>query len=614
MEVDEVCICELPPHLLAVVLQQAAEGSAAKLCALQRVCRAWREAAALAWCSITSLAVISPGGCFGSAPSLVDLSIGALSGVGDGDELRALCSCSPRLSSFMLSEVVLSPGVLATLLSTALVSLSLINSRCEASALSAVLRSGRLRILCLARTVVRNGKPLLSALRCATSLTVLDVGRAQLGSVLDSAAVSSLAAALPLLERLDLSGSESLTCIPLALLEHGRLRALILDDSALSGSATAAELDLAQNACFPALSTLSIAGCRGLRSAGIRALAYALGQGHVPFVELRASRLLDLEDADGARLLAALRLRGIEGGMDVDISTSGRLSALLFAELACQNSLTRLCASGLPQLTPAMLMSLAESGSLDRCAAIELADCEQLKGAAASFACARACVAAGIALRVLVLDGCWLDDADAITIAHACPLIDRMSLVGIPSLGDAGLSALVRRTALTSLTLGGRARWTPAALVGCSSLRSMRLVRCGRFDEGELCDVLTCSRGLVKLAVGACGSLTDDGLARLAAELPLLRSVALHAEDHPSLLGKSLHRFQALRSLTLRGCPSIQACSIVRLAASVPLLVELCIPHDLQCALFQNLPVRAEPDACEDRPWRPQPRLRMRSS
>jgi len=613
-EADPCLIAVLPEALLAEVLEMAAAGDAAQLCSLALVCKAWRDAVSLSWRSLCSISLVSPGGRLRPAASLTHLRVGPLAGLSSGLELQTLCRDS-LLLHLTLHESALAQPALASLLQPTLTSLDASGSRLDAVPLLCCLRRGRLLQLALSHVVLSpRTAPLPVAICRCTALTRLELGASsRLGCVLDATAVSLLASSLPLLQHLDVSGSEALTYIPLPVLRLARLRSLLLDDCALSGSATAAELELAHQdggTCFTSLSVLCLSGCRGLRSAGVRALAFALGRATAPVTQLRLGRMLDLEDADAARLISAARQRG-ESRLDLDVSGSGRLSSLFSAEM-CQHRLSNMRASGLSLFSADMLATVAASGALAGCSAIELADCERLGprlgGAAASCAIEAACASAERALRTLVLDGCELDDDAAVSIAGACPHLDTLSLVGVPGLGDVGLGALARLPALTSLTLGGRARWTPVALSGCGPLRSLRVVRCGRLNEADLVEVAAAAgASLRRLCIAACGALTDDGLARLASLLPQLRSLSLHAEDHPSLRGASLHRFVALRSLTLRGCPAIEVAGIQRLLASVPDLAELSLPHDLHTKVC--VPLRAEPEL--ENGWRPRPRLRL---
>jgi hypothetical protein len=247
---------------------------------------------------------------------------------------------------------------------------------------------------------------------------------------------------------------------------------------------------------------------------------------------------------------------------------------------------------------------------------LHLAECERLQRGgdeAAARAIAAACVGAGEKLRHLILDGCALDDEAAQAIAEACAGLQSLSLVGVPMLTDEGMRAFGKRMSLRALALGGRGGWTPAALDSFGSLISLCIVRCSRLDEAGLEALIAggSSASLQHLRVAACGSLTDAALARLAPRMPQLRSLSLHAEDHPMLKGVTLRHFRALRSLTLSACPSIDAAGIVALLVAAPGLVELGLPVCVSASL--SVPLRAE--AVEEltgseRPWRAAPRLR----
>ena len=615
---------ELPEALLLEVLSRVT-ADAAEWCCLALVCRSWHELVSRGpWPHLRSLKLLSPGGrCpLALASHVQTLQLGPLCGVGDGEELLSLPLHS--LTHLLAERTELSPLVQRALLSAPRLStLDLTGSRVDTGSLEAELGAAPLRSLTLAECGLRRstGWALLRALRSAVQLTHLDLRACGL-LPLSSDDVCELARSLPLLSYLDLSGAADLLYLPQSLLQLPSLATLRLEGCCgLSGAAVQAEVALPSHLpLLPSLFELVLNDCRGLRSEGLHALSLALQccpAGRPPMLRLGIAGLLDMDDADATSFLLSACARGEQCSLALDVSTSGRLSHR-FIEALSHVRLSELRASGLPRLDAGCLSRLAESGSLTGCHTLDLADCERLQprsgGEEAARAIAAACAAAGTSLRHLCVDGCALDDEAARSLAAACHNLESLSIVGVVLLSDAGMRAFGALQYLRSLALGGRGGWTPAALDSFCSLTSLRLARCSQLDEAGLEALIAggSAASLLHLRVAACGSLTDAALARLAPRLPRLRSLALHAEDHPMLRGLTLRHFRTLRRLTLTACPSIEAAGIVMLLVAAPDLVELGLPVFVSASL--SIPLRAEvPDADEknsDRPWRPTPRLR----
>ncbi len=627
-EAPSVSIDALPAALLACVLRRVTQ-DVSEFVRLALVCRAWRDAVLggkhAGWTQLRTLHLAAPGGrCpYVLAPQLEALTVTADSGLECGNELCALRG-APLRRLRLLGLKALAPQPLLALCSPLLLELDVSGSRVDGEALAAALRAcPALSELaadgCLLRRHTHAAllRELCAHGRCLTRLSLRGAG-----ICVDAAALDAVARASPLLRHLDVSGAESLACIPVAVLELRSLCALHCENTGLSDDALAAALEASQP-CLPSLTALSIAGCRGLRSAGIRALAAALRQRSdaPPMTLLRVANLLDLSNDAATDLLRATTRRGgrdaPRGPLALDVSCCGRLGEPFFTE-CCAVSLLELCVSGLPLLSAPMLSSLASSGALHGLTVLELADCERLQPRlgrnAASEAIAAAASAAGSALRRLVLDACALDDAAAAAIAAACPSLSSLSLVGVTGITDASLKMLAAScTSLHTLAIGGtRARWAPASIGAFRDLRALRLMRCSKLDDDSLPAAVRCSPGLRSLTLAAGGGVTDAGLAKLACAAPHLRELALHAEDHPALRGESLRLFTRLRELTLHGCPFIIVDGVVRLLVACPQLLLLCLPLDLHLALAQRTPVRVVPEAAPDsRAWRPPPLLRL---
>ena len=436
--------------------------------------------------------------------------------------------------------------------------------------------------------------------------------------LLTEAGLEDLALASPALTHLDVSGAEELCRVPEAVTSLRHLRELHAQDCGLRNHAFAPPPD--GGAFFPALEALSLCGCRALGDAGINALASLLkrpaDEPPAPLSRLRLARLLDLGDAPAAALLRARPAPTLA----LDVRCCGRLGDAFFAA-CCDARLCELRASGLPRLTPALLLSLARSGALRDARTLELDDCEALQrgGDDAAAAVAAAAAAAGAALERLSLDGCVLHDAGAASVADACPQLRHLSLVGVSGLGDEGLSALARSCAsLHSLVVGGsRGRWTDAALSAFCGLRTLRIVRRSSLYEAELADAVRGSGlHLRSVALAACGGVTDASLAALAQAAPELRSLTLTACDHRDLRGAPLRCFKRLRTLVVSSCPALECGSLVHALVACPELLRMHVPGWLRLQLADRVPVRPplEDEEGADggaRPWRPRPLLHL---
>jgi hypothetical protein len=453
---------------------------------------------------------------------------------------------------------------------------------------------------------------------CAHNLSRLSLAGA--GALLDDAALAAIAAASPRLAALDVSGAAGVRTIPAAVLALPCLRELRADDCGLCDAAFAA-LPGDGAPCLPALTCLSLGGCRGLHDAGVRALVAALRacDAPPPLTCLRVPRLLDLCDDAAAALLCA---RASSTALTLDVTGCGRLADAFFAA-CCALQLRELCAAGLPRLSPTLLSQLAASDALRSCEVLVLDDCEALQrgGSAAAAAVAAAACAAGVALRRLSLDACALDDDGADAVAAACPALRELSLVGVAGVGDAGLAAFAAGCPqLRSLAVGGaRGGWGARSLRAFAHLTSLRIARRGALYDEDLADVLPAGGvvALQHLTLAACGGVTDAGLASLARAAPQLRSLTLTACDNTALRGATLRSFRSLRLLTLSGCPELRYACLQHVLVACSQLVLLRLPAELRLQLGDCMPVRApiedEEEKGEDAaaPWRAPHLLRL---
>jgi hypothetical protein len=615
----------LPRPLLAAVLLLSADGDAAGFVRCAAVCRDLRALVRGGgpWPQLTALLVASPGGrcpfsLAARAGSLQRLSVHADSGVGAGDELLVLRD-APLRQLELHGLVELSRATLLALCAPTLATLDIGKSRADAETLAAALdRCPKLRELsadsCAHGGRASHAAALFRRLR-SHALTRLSL-RYSCCSTLDEATLTAIALASPALAYLDVCGAEALRRVPgeVAALRH--LRELHAQDCGLSNTGFAAPSD--DNATFfPALTALSLSGCRGLGDAGITNLAALLHCGddaRPPLSRLRLARLLDLADAPAAALLRARPAPLLA----LDVRCCGRLGKAFFA--TCRETrFAELRASGLPRLTPAMLLALAESGALRLTRLLELDDCEALQrgGDDAAAAVAAAACAAGDSLQRLSLDGCVLQDAGAVLVADACTRLEHLSLIGVSGLGDAGLTALARGcVALRSLTVGGsRGRWSDATLSAFTSLHTLRIARRNDLYDAELADAVRgCGANLRSVALAACGGVSDASLAALAQAAPGLRSLTLTACDHRDLRGAPLRCFPRLRTLVVTSCPALECGSLVHAMVACPDLLRMHLPGWLRLQLAGRVPVRSPPDdeACSEvQPWRPQHMLHL---
>jgi hypothetical protein len=658
---DACTLASLPRQLLSLVLLRACGGELGALLRCGAVCRDWRALVRSGgpWpAGLASLRVAAPGGrcpfaqAARAAPQLLSLTVLPDSGVAEGVELRALCG-APLRALALRGLTALAPAPLLALCSASLTDLDVSGSRVDAATLAAALalcpRLEELRAddcplgafasaaclrCCKHAALTRDnacarapterracgrqrasGAALLREL-CAHNLSRLSLAGA--GALLDDAALGAIAAASPRLTYLDASGAVGVRTIPAAVLALPCLRELHADDCGLCDAAfTALPQDGAP--CLPALTALSLGGCRGLRDTGMRALAAALSalDAPPPLACLRVPRLLDLSDEAGAALLRARA----SSTLTLDVAGCGRLADVFFAA-CCRLQLRELCAAGLPRLSPELLSRLAASGALRTCAVLMLDDCETLQrgGSEAAVAVAAAACAAGAALHRLSLDACALDDAGAAAVAAACPALQELSLVGVAGVGDAGLAAFAAGCPqLRSLAVGGaRGRWGAPSLRAFVHLASLRIARRGALYDEDLADVLPTGGdvALRHLTLAACGGVTDAGLALLARAAPQLRSLTLTACDNAALRGASLRAFRCLRSLTLSGCPELRCASLLHVLVACPQLALLRVPAELRLQLGGCMPVRAPPEDEEGKhadaaPWRPPHLLRL---
>ena len=611
----------LPRPLLAAVLLLSADGDLSGFARCAAVCRDLRALvrAGGPWPQLTALRVASPGGrcpfaLTARAGSLQRLTVLADSGVGAGDEMLVLRDAPLRqLTLHGLEE--LSRGTLLALCAPTLASLDISRSRADAETLAAALdRCPKLRELsadsCAHGGRASHAAALFRRLR-SHALTRLSLRYSC--ATLDEATLAAIALASPELAYLDVCGAEALRRVPGEVAALRSLRELHAQDCGLSNHAFAAPSD--GGTFFPALTALSLSGCRGLGDAGISSLASLLRRdARPPLSRLRLARLLDLADAPAAALLRARPAPLLA----LDVRCCGRLGEVFFA--ACRDTrFAELRASGLPRLTPAMLLALADSGALRMTRLLELDDCEALQrgGDDAAAAVAAAACAAGDALQRLSLDGCVLQDAGAVLVADACTHLEHLSLIGVSGLGDAGLTALARGCgALRSLAVGGsRGRWTDAALAAFTSLHTLRIARRSDLYDAELADAVRgCGVNLRSVALAACGGVSDASLAALAQAAPGLRSLTLTACDHRDLRGAPLRCFPRLRTLVASSCPALECGSLVHAMVACPDLLRLHLPGWLRLQLAGRAPVRSPPDdeaGSEAHPWRPQHMLHL---
>ena len=626
----------LPQSLLAAVLLLAGDGDAAALARNATVCRDF-HALLRPWTHLTALRVASPGGrcpftLAARGGSLQRLTVLADSGVGGGGELAVLAHAPLRHVELHGLAELAKASLLAVCVPT-LETLQLVRCRADAAALVAALercpmlhdlvvddcslgasprdapRAALTPSVCADRGACSRSSH-AAVMRQLCGRAMMRLSMRHCCKLLNEATLEALALASPALAYLDVSGAEELCRVPEAVTTLRHLRELHAQDCGLRNQAFAPPPDGA--AFFPALQALSLCGCRALGDAGVTALALLLRRpADASLSRLRLARLLDLDDSAATALLRARPAPLLA----LDVRCCGRLGDAFFAA-CCDARFCELRASGLPRLTPAMLLSLARSGALHDAHTIELDDCEALQrgGDDAGAAVATAAAAAGVALERLSLDGCVLHDAGAASVADACPRLEHLSLVGVSRLGNDGLTALAHGCAgLRSLVVGGmRGKWTDAALAAFCGLHTLRIVRRGSLYEAELADAVRgCGPNLRAVALAACGGVSDASLAMLAQAAPGLRSLTLTACDHRDLRGAPLRCFTRLRTLVVSSCPALQCISLVHALVACPDLLRMHVPIMMR---QEHTPVHPPLEDEEDsgaRPWRPRPLLHV---
>jgi hypothetical protein len=204
-------------------------------------------------------------------------------------------------------------------------------------------------------------------------------------------------------------------------------------------------------------------------------------------------------------------------------------------------------------------------------------------------------------LQLLLLDGCYIDDAAAAAVAaQALPALQELSLVGCRGLGNIGLRSLLGSLpSLRALALGGSvSAWSegPAVegLSAVAGLTQLRLVRRPVLRDAELAAVLRQGRRLRSLSLVGCYMLTNkvfelataaEGAAPAGQHVSGVLDVQ-HACTQSSAVGNVCGSIEAagstavplqqLTHLSLTACDGVSGASIARLQGLRHLRMSFC--------------------------------------